>query len=280
MAQDGFAMRWDDTVKLNANVLVDQTRLEIGKYDKNIISLMRHALGMAAQRYGIKCIMDWEITDRIGGYGIQMSCCGSSVSEVDPEMLQRLPVPKSGQAVIGLYNPDRNLRCNGITDNRKILTKVLGDHWHRDNIELLQSVARPSTVFYHLFRKMFADDLVSKVGHFSGGAYDGKFAKPLGKHGLGAELSIEGHGFPVQEYLVKLQMDTIPCTFEQICAKQPYRLEAWVLTEKPEIVRSLAKEHGYEALHLGETRAMEKPELSMTFVDRGETVRYSGVHTK
>jgi hypothetical protein len=43
------------------------------------------------------------------------------------------------------------------------------------------------------------------------------------------------------------------------------------------MVETLAREHGYEALFLGKTRAMDRPMLSMTFVDRGETVRYSGM---
>jgi hypothetical protein len=125
MAQDGFSMRWDDTVKMNANVIFDHTRLELGKDDTNIIRLMQYAISKAAQRYGIQCILDVEITDRISGYGIPMSSCGSSVSEVDPVMLAALPVPKAGQAVLGLYNAhNRNLRCNGITDNRKVLSII------------------------------------------------------------------------------------------------------------------------------------------------------------
>jgi phosphoribosylaminoimidazole (AIR) synthetase len=285
--QDGWAMRFDDTVKANAKLVADSTQIELGRMDTNLVHILQNAIHNARRKHSALLTLDIEETNRIRGYGdLPISSSGSAVSLVDPEELKRLPVPKPGQYVLGLYNIDnRNLRCNGITDQREILEHIKGYHWHKEfgGSELLEAVSAPSTIFYHFFRGLFKEGLVSKVGHFSGGAYDGKFAKQLGKYGLGANLEIEGHSFPVQEMLVNIQLDYLQnirnkgCTFEDICAKQPYRLEAWVVTDNPEKVIAYAAQHGLMGLNLGQTVAMEKPELSMTFKDRNETVRYSGV---
>ncbi len=279
MLQDGFAMRWDDAIKLYAKVVMDGTRLELGRPSGRINRYFQGALWRWAEKSRVYCTLDTVVTDKIRGYGLYpMSLSGTCVSLVDPHKAYGMPKPSDSQAVVGFYSRLRNIRCNGITDNRHVLVKEMGDDWHntQQGGQILEAVFAPSAVFYHFFRELYARNLVSLVGHFSGGAYDGKFAKALGRHGLGADLAMEGHAFPIQDMLVRLQQHHLQKDFQTICANQPYRLEAWALTDSPDRLISRAKDYGYVGLCLGTAERMDEPILRMTFRDINKTVEYWG----
>ncbi len=271
--QDGTAMTHDDTIKINANIIQDGRVLELKSYNSGICDAVQAEIDRLTKETGISFLLSISIVgDRIDGYGLYpMNLESSVVSLVDESTIKNLPKPSEGDTVIGFYNKAcRNLRCNGFTDHRKSLVKERGDDWHIGSTLLLKSVAAPATVFNPFFRELFYLGRVTKVGHFSGGAFEGKFAKPLGSCGLGADLSINGHSFAVQDYLKEIQGKDL----ETICRKQPYRLEAWATTRDQEGVIAIANRYNYSAIPLGFTKKMDKPSLTMTFEDLNETVTF------
>ena len=275
LVQDGTAMLWDDAVKINADVIHDARVLELREPNTRAAEEVHAELRQLLKKNGAFSALKVLIAgENISGYGeCPMNLSGTTVSLVNPRELRHMPIPKDGDTVMGFYNRDcRNLRANGITDQRKALVQAYGDDWHVKRTSLLKQVAAPSTVFYEFFKDLFSRNLATHVGHFSGGAYEGKFAKVLGKFGLGAGLEMEGGSFEAQEMLMRLQGQSL----EQICRKQPYRLEAWATTRDPEKVMFAARDFGYTAIELGTARKMESPALRMTFTDRGETVSFPG----
>lgn len=274
--QDCTAMTYDDAVKLNGEVVMDGRVLEVtSMFGNNIVDSVDEGVDRLAKVSGIPVLLSTSIVgNRIHGYGpYNMNLTGTVLSLVGEIAIKNLPKPSEGDCVIGFYNRScRNLRCNGISDQREALVREMGNDWHFADVELLRSVAAPATVFYSFFKYLFAKNMVTQVGHFSGGAYEGKFAKVLGKHGLGADLSINGHSFPVQEYLRKIQRQTL----EDICRKQSYRLEAWATTRDPEGVVNTSNCFGYEAIRLGIAKKMDKPILSIFFEDLNEKITFKG----
>ncbi len=275
LVQDCSAMTHDDAVKINARVVMDGRVLELKSYNSDICKAVQAEIDRLTKETGISFLLRTSVVgDRLNGYGpYSMNLSSTTVSFVDALTIKNLPKPSEGDNVIGFYNKAcRNLRVNGITDQREVIVKTKGIYWHFSDPELLKGVAASATVFYSFFRELFALGLVTQVGHFSGGAFDGKFAKVLGRYGLGADLSMNGHSFPVQDYLKDLQNQSL----EAICKKQPYRLEAWATTRDPEGIINLANKYGYAAIPLGITKKMDKPTLTMAFEDLGEKVTFAG----
>jgi phosphoribosylaminoimidazole (AIR) synthetase len=70
------------------------------------------------------------------------------------------------------------------------MTKAFGREWHttEEGNLFMPFLKEPSTVLYPLFRDMIDKGYATSVFHPSGGAYDGKLARPLAKEGLYVEL--------------------------------------------------------------------------------------------
>jgi phosphoribosylaminoimidazole (AIR) synthetase len=138
------------------------------------------------------CIAEEDVGGRIVGFSPEspaFNLSGSVVSTIDEDYLKNPLVPSAGEylvAIAGVPNP----RSNGITSKRKLMVDMLGADWHDSRMgrAFLGYLATPSTLFYPVFRELADQHLATSFYHMSGGAYNGKLARPLAKHGLFAEI--------------------------------------------------------------------------------------------
>ena len=126
-----------------------------------------------------------EYKEGIDAYNIG----GTAVGVVSEEDLEHPLAPVPGDAVIAIKGRP-NPRSNGISDKRKRMIQLFGQNWHETEVGkiFLEYLAEPSTVFYPLFKDMIDHNLATGVFHMSGGAYNGKFARPLAKNKLFARI--------------------------------------------------------------------------------------------
>jgi phosphoribosylformylglycinamidine cyclo-ligase len=115
------------------------------------------------------------------------------VSLIDPEFLKKMPQPKPGDYLIAIRRPDSpTFRSNGITKMRTGLRELYGKDWHKKDFagqNLGELAETPSTIFYPVFTDMLQEGLATGVYHMSGGAHNGKLARPLAKYGLHADIA-------------------------------------------------------------------------------------------
>jgi len=188
---DWMAMDLDDTSKSGATARVIsgvcETRGDIP------IDRIRSRLKREAERMDIIGILEHEpVGSRLRGYeigGASYNISGSVVSTIDEKMLKNPPRPHSGESVVAIRG-EPNPRSNGITDKRKTMIKLFGEHYEntREGKLFLEYLASPSTVLYPVFKELIEKGIAKSVYHMSGGAYNGKLARPLAKHGLYARL--------------------------------------------------------------------------------------------
>lgn len=115
---------------------------------------------------------------------------GTAVSVVSEEDLLNPLVPAPGDYVIAIRGKP-NPRSNGITDKRKRMIQLFGENWHETEIGkiFLRYLAEPSTVLYPVFSELVESGIATGVFHMSGGAYNGKFARPLAKVNRFAQIA-------------------------------------------------------------------------------------------
>ncbi|HLD06404.1 MAG TPA: hypothetical protein VJC16_02625 [Candidatus Nanoarchaeia archaeon] len=192
---DSLAMKLDDASKRAAAVAVVgdvvETSGEMYFDDLDKFAAMRGAM------MHFQYILQHEpVGDRLMGYrpGESYNVSGTAVSTIDEERLRNPLRPQAGDALIAISGPP-NPRSNGISEKRRRMVQMFGGEWETTETGRLfaQYLAQPSVVFYPLFHELIKDNLVSGVFHMSGGAYKGKLAKPLAKHGLFVRMD---HLFP------------------------------------------------------------------------------------
>ena len=190
---DYLAMTLDDAAKLGAIAKVVSGMVETRGFIpmKKIIS---HAESLA-KSMNLMAILDEEsVGDRIRGYNEHIpsyNISGSVVSVIDVERLKNPLTPKAGDSLIVLASMFPNPRSNGITAKREAMIDMFGDKWHKtvEGKLFLKYLGQPSTIFYPVFRELVSQGLATSVYHMSGGAFDGKLAKPLAKHNLYVEVN-------------------------------------------------------------------------------------------
>ena len=190
---DFMAMNLDDTAKLGATAKIISGMVETRGFIpmKKIIS---HAESLAKSMDLIAILDEESVGDRIKGYNKHLSSyniSGSVVSVIDEERLKNPLTPKAGDSLIVLASMFPNPRSNGITAKREAMVDMFGSQWHKtDEGKLfLEYLGQPSTIFYPVFKELVSKGLATSVYHMSGGAFDGKLAKPLAKHNLYVEVN-------------------------------------------------------------------------------------------
>ncbi len=273
--EDFAAMNLDDTAKLGAEALVLSGVIETrGRIPVKIIG---EKLRSVAAEMGVLGILQHEdVMERIRGYkdgAATYNISGSSVSVIDEARLRNLPRPKEGDtliAICGVPNP----RSNGISAKRKTMVRLFGEEWHRttEGKVFMGYLSSTSTILYPVFSELLETGLATSVFHNSGGAYNGKLARPLAKHGLYVELR-DLFEPDWREVTLAAYSLGVRSAYE----KWPMGTDGFVSTSRPEEVIALIEQRGLKARAVGklEKSAGEQTGVRLTAYN-GEIVYFSG----
>jgi phosphoribosylaminoimidazole (AIR) synthetase len=252
-AHDFAAMNLDDAVKIGARVKVLSGVLE----RKSARAYARVHLGMEMsleRSLGISVRLTPEyVGARIVGYkpgAPALNLSGSAVSVIDEKYLANPLVPRAGEYLVVIAGKP-NPRSNGITDKRKAMVEWMGLDWHKSRLgaSFLDYLATPSTVLYPVFRELADAGLATSFYHMSGGAFNGKLARPLAKHGLFVDMAM-GSLFRPDDRERALQL--ISNTPNEVAyAKWPMGNDGFITTKDPEAAIRKIAEHGLEAKVVG-----------------------------
>ena len=201
---DSAAMKVDDSAKSGARVRVISDVVEITPGMKVPAILRRiadEAVTIGKATRSLYPLQIEEVGDRIRSYngkapGFNVS--GSTVCTIDEERLKNPLKPSPGEYLIAIRGKP-NPRSNGITSKRAIMEQ-LGKQWcEAESMSewkdtsmgklFLKYLAAPSVLLYPLFRELIEKEVATSFYHPSGGAYAGKVARPLAKHGLFARIA-------------------------------------------------------------------------------------------
>jgi phosphoribosylaminoimidazole (AIR) synthetase len=277
---DSLAMKLDDTIKLGATaqVVSDVVETRFGVPFELLVQEAR----IASHKIGCPYILQWEECsgDRIMGYkrtSAAYNVSGSAVSTIDEERLKNPLKPGEGEYLIAIRGPT-NPRSNGITDKRKIATRMFGQDWHMTEEGILLSgyLAQPSVVFYPLFKELIDQGIATSVYHMSGGAYNGKLARPLAKHGLYAELN----NLYMPDYRELSVMGAMGASMETAYGKWPMGNDGFITVKESDIkqAQKMIEMQGLESRVVSriERRADNITGVKITAPSNGETIYYSG----
>ncbi|MFH1358317.1 MAG: AIR synthase related protein [archaeon] len=189
---DVLAMCLDDTIKNGATAEVFSSVLEVSRRSPTNEIGVKNAIFRRAQSMGIRGICQGAKGElqTYTSHKAAFNLGSTVVSTIDEERLNNPLIPRPGDYVIAIQGHP-NSRANAISTRRRLMTELFGKHWHlrREGKIFLDYLSTPSTVLYPVFKQLVDNGLASGVFHMSGGAYNGKFAKPLAKHNLFARLS-------------------------------------------------------------------------------------------
>jgi phosphoribosylaminoimidazole (AIR) synthetase len=272
---DSLAMKLDDLIKLGATAKVVSDVVET----KGAVPMreLHEFSEQLSDQFGIAyTLQQEEVSERINGFKEDApvyNVSGSSVSLIDEERLKNPLVPHEGEYLVAIRGKP-NPRSNGITDKRKTMIKLFGENYHKTEAGkfFLEYLASPSIVFYPIFKDLIDEGKATSVYHMSGGAYNGKLAKPLAKHGL--FVGIENLFAPDWR---ELALGGASFTSAQTAyAKWPMGNDGFITTTKPDIVHYL-RTMGLEGRIVGklEKRAGGKTGVELTAFN-GEKIYYPG----
>jgi phosphoribosylaminoimidazole (AIR) synthetase len=273
---DSLAMKLDDTIKYGAEAQVVSDVVEWNG-DVNTKSLTHSVLELSKE-LGLSYILQLEHSTHIEGHSPKapvFNISGSVVSLIDQERLKNPPKPKEGDYLIAIRGKP-NPRSNGITDKRKTMINLFGENYHNTEIGkiFLEYLSAPSIIFYPHFRDLINRNLATSVYHMSGGAYNGKLARPLAKQGL--FVKIENLFQPDWR---ELALGGAMFTSAQVAyAKWPMGNDGFVTTQHPDEVLSYLSGKGLDGRVVGrlEKNAEGKTGVELTAFN-GEKIYYPGV---
>ncbi len=272
---DWLEMDWADAMKLGAKVKAFSGVMETrGRIPAEFIQEFVACFG---KEHGIITSLQHEdVGDRIRGYKPEapaFNISGTAVSVIDEERLTNPLVPKDGDCLVGIRGRP-NARSNGITAKRKKMVEMFGLEWHTDltGKKFLPYLSEPSTLLSPFFEKLEAQGLATAFYHLSGGAYDGKLARPLAKHGLYVRIaklfepdprewafvdsSYKGKGLPSRD----VSQEDLKAAF----GKSPMGTDGFVATRESGRVIQIASEFGLEGMVAGN---IERNPIGLTGVD-------------
>jgi phosphoribosylaminoimidazole (AIR) synthetase len=271
-------MKADDAVKLGATVKAISDVVETSGRDYSESDVEAVKLG---EMFGFEYILHHEyVGSRIKSFDPRVHAInigGSAVSVIDEKVLANLPKPSAGEALIAIRGKP-NPRSNGITDKRKAMVEMMGFDWHltEDGQRFLEFLGEPSTVFYGLFTDLRKAALATSFYHMSGGAFNGKLAKPLAKH----NLFVEVRGlFPAdwREYTLAGKRFT---SAEVAYGKWPMGNEGFVTSKAPGNAMAFIRRNGLECNVVGTLQTARGRrtgvELAEIIGSDGKSVYYSG----
>ncbi|MBN1646192.1 hypothetical protein JW868_04095 [Candidatus Woesearchaeota archaeon] len=246
-ADDSAAMLLDDASKSAAQALAIFNHVETtGDSKSDIERVLSERAEDIGRQLGFYFINRFNESDRIVGWDPgcpDYNISGSLLSLVDLELLAKLG-PRAGQKLVAVTNKVRSPRSNGITELREVLEQHYGHLWHEKDIGAVVGnyLTTPSTILYGLFRSLLLDGTATAVFHNSGGAYNGKLARPLAVADLHVTLDMNDM-FPAPAealLLAGLRLNDARSAY----GKWPMGTEGFVATNDPENVQAfVAKYH-------------------------------------
>lgn len=283
---DSRAMKLDDLIKKGAVARVISDLVETNRVgDFEIMTGMKKGYiggyGYDNMEHIIHILQHECVGDRLrpfktGRFAFNMS--GSTVSTIDESRLANPLKPSAGEYLVAISSLNPNGRSNGFTANRAVMEKMFGDTWHErpEGKLFMQYLSAPSTVFYGLFRKLIDDKLATSVYHMSGGAFEGKLARPLAKHGL----YVEAENIFKPDWREITLTGANFTTAENAYRTRPMGNEAFVTTNNPEGVISSIARYGFLGRNVGQlvkdTGGLTGVRLKGIKASSGEDVYYSG----
>jgi phosphoribosylaminoimidazole (AIR) synthetase len=188
---DSTAMKVDDLIKVGARFKAMTEGVEYAG-EINQTDFLGIAHDLSKKLKGPITLSFEDMIGRIQGYKpgtLATNFSGTSFSTIDEHQLQNPLKPSAGEWLIAIRG-EPNPRSNGITERRELMVKRFGREWHQTEQGKLfmPFLKEPSTILYPLFREMIDKGYATSVFHLSGGAYEGKLARPLAKEGLHVKL--------------------------------------------------------------------------------------------
>lgn len=273
---DSLAMKVDDAIKIGATVMVVS---DVVERKGNIpMALLSDETIKIMNKMGFSYILQEEdVGKRIKGYNNSVpsfNISGSCVSIIDEKRFKNPLKPSAKQYLIAIAGKP-NPRSNGITDKRVITPKLFGEDYHttREGKLFLEYLAQPSEVLYPLFKELVDNKLATSVYHMSGGAFNGKLARPIAKHDL--YISIDNLFSPDWRELTLA--GAAFTSAEKAYSKWPMGNDGFITTDNPDKAIRLIKKQGFDARVVGQ---LENSVNGKTGVElnayNGEKVYFSG----
>ncbi len=247
---DSAAMKLDDAVKKGAKPLVIADVIET-KGDIPISDIAAY-VNLLMKRVGVPYLITYEaVGNRLQGYSEEADAynvSGSVVSVIDEERLRNPPEPHVGEFLVTMRGKP-NPRSNGITDKRKAMIEFFGEDWHKTRVGkiFLDYLAQPSTVLFPVFNELLEQHLATSFYHMSGGAYNGKLARPIAKHDL--FVKIDNLFEPDWRELFFVGVSST--TPEVAYSKWPMGNDGFITTSSPDQAIKVIQKHDLEARVVG-----------------------------
>ncbi|HLD43382.1 MAG TPA: hypothetical protein VJB08_05360 [Candidatus Nanoarchaeia archaeon] len=245
---DFDAMTLDDASKLGADPKVVAGVVET-RGDIPFGRIAAEAQAVAKELGFLSLLCREDVGDRIRGYS--ESCynlSGSVVSTIDEERLAHPLKPSAGESLVAIRGKP-NPRSNGITVRRRIMVRLFGEDWHtkEEGKPFLEYLTAPSTILYGVFKDLIDQSLATSVYHMSGGAFEGKLAKPLASHGLFIKLQ---DLFP-PDYRDLALVEAAQLSAEEAYGMWPMGNDGFISTADSDAAIRAIKKYGLEARAVG-----------------------------
>ncbi len=280
---DSLAMKADDDSKIGATLCAVSDVAEMNSLRKNHTGVHGGWKGGFFRPHGddlIYIIQHECVGSRLRSYTpgkTALNLSGSAVSTIDEARLQRPLKPSAGEYLVAIRGKP-NPRSNGITDKRLTMMQLFGPEWHTtpEGQLFMQYLGEPATVFYGIFKELIDTSLAGSVYHLSGGAFKGKLARPLAKHGLYVSLQPI---FPADWRELTLSGARFT-NAETAYAKWPMGNEGFVSTSRPQTVVATLHDLGLEGVVAGQLEEARNGKTGVELMgikaSNGENVYYSG----
>lgn len=272
---DWLAMILDDVIKVDAQAVIASGVLE---YSKNIpLEKMQDFLEKRRKELAILATLQIEnLEGKILSYdsGLPVfNISGSLISVIDANKINNLPQPMEGDSLIAIQGSVENPRSNGNSARRKLMMEIGGKNWHEQSEykKHLEYLSAPSTIFYPIMKKLFDEKLITSFYHMSGGAFNGKLAKPLAKHQLFAQITNLFEPSSIEQELCFNSNSTLQDAYETSHMGN----EAFITTKNATKVIENLTQIGYKAREVAKLQSGNTGVLIKT--QNGEEIRFTGL---
>jgi len=279
---DLIAMNLDDAVKAGAIPKVVAVMAEFTDQPKDG-ELIKQLEKRASECGFVPIYTSRNIGKRLVGFKegvLAFNLNGAVVSTIDEDRLKNPPQSYEGYTVIAIRGKP-NPRSNGISSKRKAmdmigaeLTKLSGAaHYSETEVgkHFLEFLAQPSTILYPVFRHLIIKGAATNVYHMSGGAFNGKFARPLAQADLFAKLNNIFPPDPREETLRQV----LEMSQKDAYGQWPRGNDGFVTTTTPGPAIAIIAAYGLEGKVVGKIERSTKKGLEFT-TPSGDTVYFSG----
>ena len=155
------------------------------------------------------------------------------------------------------------------------MTNVLGKEWHLTpgGSDFLDYFTAPSTILYGVFKDLISAGAATSVYHMSGGAYNGKLAKPLAKHGLFVRMT---NLFAPEKRELRF-LELAHTTSQTAYGKFPMGNDGFVTIRGDEKALDIIGSHGLEGRRVGRLEQASDGRTGVELVAwNNEKVYFSG----